>query len=513
VLGHTKKATGSNGAYDVTTAHLYPKLPPLPPILNIEEGIYNSQQLIDDVLSGERPTIAGMALVLSRFIKELRASNKQLANRNKQSSSKNNNGEAVQRDEVHEAFVKLANQYLTPLEDVYRNREIFPLRSDESIYISLASFRDHMLRDTLMGAFDQATHPNKLFVGVIVQNCFGLHPYPGEVGSQCKTGAQVVGKGPSGHDKTKVSDAPPDNNGVDEFCNSSRHSQYCTNGQIRVLYIHEDESLGPAMARYYASKLYGGETYFMQVDAHLEFYVGWDTLYINELKSTKSYPKSMLSSYPPGFNTEHGGILNSAPSPGARLCSCEFSDNDVEEHIIRLNSGNGYNGDEMLPTQIPFVAAGFFFTPSSWLVDVPFDPYLPWCFMGEEIMLSMRTWTAGWDIYAPRKNWIAHQYRPGRMGLPKFWGSVGRMFGRPGPSFSNQLQKRLIKRVKYLVGYTDCCTKEKLQQDGDALVLQDVEHYGMGNVRSREAYLKWAKIDVDAKKCHVIQWCNKGELL
>jgi [Skp1-protein]-hydroxyproline N-acetylglucosaminyltransferase len=517
VLGHTKKVEsrlssgGSDGAYDATTAHLYPKLPPLPPILNIEEGIYNSQQLIDDVLSGERPTISGMALVLSRFIKELRASNKQLANRNKQS---NNGGDgAVQRDEVHEAFVKLATQYLTPLEDTYRNREIFPLRSDESIYISLASFRDHMLRDTLMGAFDQATHPNNLFVGVIVQNCFGLHPYPGEVGSQCKTGAQVVGKGPGGHDITKVSDAPPDNNGVEEFCNSSKHSQYCTNGQIRVLYIHEDESLGPAMARYYASKLYGGETYFMQVDAHLEFYVGWDTLYINELKCTKSYPKSMLSSYPPGFNTEHGGILNSAPSPGARLCSCEFSDNDVEEHIIRLNSGNGYNGDEMLPTQIPFVAAGFFFTPSRWLVDVPFDPYLPWCFMGEEIMLSMRTWTAGWDIYAPRKNWIAHQYRPGRMGLPKFWGSVGRMFGRPGPSFSNQLQKRLIKRVKYLVGYTDCCTKEKLQQDGDALVLQDVEHYGMGNVRSREAYLKWAKIDVDAKKCHVIQWCNKGELL
>ena len=130
------------------------------------------------------------------------------------------------------------------------------------------------------------------------------------------------------------------------------------------------------------------------------------------------------------------------------MFKCEFSDNDVEDQIIRLNSGNGYNGDEIAPTQIPFVAAGFFFTPARWLVDVPFDPYMPWCFMGEEIMLSMRSWTHGWDIYAPRKNWIAHQYRPGRMGLPKFWGSVGRMFGRPGPGFSNQLQKRLIKRVK-----------------------------------------------------------------
>ena len=33
--------------------------------------------------------------------------------------------------------------------------------------------------------------------------------------------------------------------------------------------------------------------------------------------------------------------------------------------------------------------------------------------MGEEIALSMRAWTHGWDIYAPRQNLIAHQYRPG----------------------------------------------------------------------------------------------------
>ena len=133
--------------------------------------------------------------------------------------------------------------------------------------------------------------------------------------------------------------------------------------------------------------------------------------------------------------------------------------------------------------------------------------------MGEEIMLSMRGWRHGWDIYPPRMNWIAHQYRPGRMGLPKFWGSVGRMFGRPGPGFSNQLQLRLIKRVKHLVGYNDCCSRQKLEQEGDSLVLMDVEHYAFGETRSREEYLKWAEIDVDAKRCHRLEWCNKGELL
>ena len=99
------------------------------------------------------------------------------------------------------------------------------------------------------------------------------------------------------------------------------------------------------------------------------------------------------------------------------------------------------------------------------------------------------------------------------MGLPKFWGSVGRLFGRPGPGFSNQLQLRLIKRVKHLVGYKDCCTREKLVEDGDELVLMDVEHYAFGEERSREEYLKWANIDVDANRCHNIKWCNEGSLL
>ena len=486
---------------DPATAHLVPHLPPLPPILNTR-NIPKAQTLMDDTYSGKHPTIAGISLILDKFLQAMHESNKQLAT----------HGKELHRNEVHEAFVKLAQTHLAPFETTYRDKPIFPIRDDDSVFISLASFRDHLLGDTLKGAFDQAKHPDKLFIGAIVQNCFGLNPYPGEPGVQCRTGAQVVGK-VHGRDQTKVSDAPPDRNGIEQFCTNPKYKPYCDKGHIRVLYLHENESLGPAMARYYASKLWGGESFFMQVDSHLEFYTHWDELYTNEVKSAKSFPKAVLSSYPPGFQNENGGILEREPTPGARLCTCSFSDSDVEAKIIRINSGVGYSGGEEHPTQIPFIAAGFFFTPAGFLVDVPFDPYMPWCFMGEEIMLSMRSWTHGWDIYAPRMNWIAHQYRPGRMGLPKFWGSVGRLFGRPGPGFSNQLQLRLIKRVKHLVGYKDCCTREKLTADGDELVLTDVEHYGFGDVRSREEYLNWANINVDANRCRSIKWCNNGELL
>ena len=41
------------------------------------------------------------------------------------------------------------------------------------------------------------------------------------------------------------------------------------------------------------------------------------------------------------------------------------------------------------------MAAGFFFTSGRFLEEVPFDPYLPWIFMGEEVRArESRDWKA-----------------------------------------------------------------------------------------------------------------------
>jgi hypothetical protein len=57
------------------------------------------------------------------------------------------------------------------------------------------------------------------------------------------------------------------------FCDGAM-GKYCDH--LRVLRINESESLGPAMARYFASKLWHGEAFYMQIDAHMFFAeVGW----------------------------------------------------------------------------------------------------------------------------------------------------------------------------------------------------------------------------------------------
>jgi Glycosyltransferase (GlcNAc) len=82
-----------------------------------------------------------------------------------------------------------------------------------------------------------------------------------------------------------------------------------------------------------------------------------------------------------------------------------------------------------IPRFAPVVGAGYVVADSSLLKQVPFDPFLPWIFMGEEIILSARLWTAGYDLFSPAQAVLGHIYN--RPHTPKFWESVHRAFS-PG---------------------------------------------------------------------------------
>lgn len=95
------------------------------------------------------------------------------------------------------------------------------------------------------------------------------------------------------------------------------------------------------------------------------------------------------------------------------------------------------------------------------------------------------------------------------MGLPKFWESVGRDSGRPG--LNTKAQKHVLRRIKHMVGYaTD--TKDSIEDEGDGVVLTDLEHYTVGNIRQLEDYLELTNIDVKNMKCGYMMWCARGSL-
>jgi len=74
---------------------------------------------------------------------------------------------AASKMEVYEAYRAAAERVLLPFDKRWRGRTVFPVRHGEgSIFLSVASYRDHRLENTLKEAFSNAKHPEKLFVGV-----------------------------------------------------------------------------------------------------------------------------------------------------------------------------------------------------------------------------------------------------------------------------------------------------------------------------------------------------------
>ena len=156
-----------------------------------------------------------------------------------------------------------------------------------------------------------------------------------------------------------------------------------------------------------------------------------------------------------------------------------------------------------MPRFAPYIGAGFVFAHASFLREVPFDPYLPFIFMGEELDFSARMWTAGWDIFCPPRSIVAHAYlRPQK---PKFWGALQRSIGA---GTHNSLQKFVLPRVKHMVGYPE---DTRISSLADTSLAAHLDDYGLGTQRSIQAYQKYADLDFVQKHPARVQWCKAGD--
>jgi hypothetical protein len=77
-----------------------------------------------------------------------------------------------------------------------------------------------------------------------------------------------------------------------------------------------------------------GESWFMQIDAHMTFARHWDSISIAMLKKAPS-AKPVLSHYPPSHTQDLDKMEN---RPGSRLCGPVFATSDLETQIIRTYS-------------------------------------------------------------------------------------------------------------------------------------------------------------------------------
>mmetsp|Transcript_29140 Transcript_29140/g.58536 ORF Transcript_29140/g.58536 Transcript_29140/m.58536 type:complete len:565 (+) Transcript_29140:54-1748(+) len=374
---------------------------------------------------------------------------------------------------IWSAYHDLVAKHLYPWDQEYLRR-MPPRRQDGSIYLSVVSFRDEFCVETLKDAFNKAKNPDNLFIGLVQQNCED---------EKCRRGSNVG----------------PDPDCYHLFCSSSMGKKFCNNGQIRLLRMKEAESLGPYMARYFASKLWMGEQWYMQIDSHMSFLQNWDALSIQMLEKAPSEKPVISNLPPPNTSNLQEKIAVAAP----RLCGAVFATSDIEGQIVRLERSYNYDRIKLdTPRFAPFVAAGYLIAHSDMLRDVPFDPFLPYLFLGEEILLSARLWTSGYDIFSPTISLVGHRYE--RNQQPKFWEAIHMAFTN---GVHNPLQMLVLNRIKQQLGYPESA-RDMIKPK---TLLTAVEQYSMGHSRSLDEYLKIVGLNVSLKEVTYTAWCETGQ--
>lgn len=234
--------------------------------------------------------------------------------------------------------------------------------ANEDIFVAIAAYREPELRLTIESCLEQASHPERLHFGICLQ-----------------------------HDRSGPAETQPD----------------CLDGiaaSIRVNSFDWTESKGGCWARHNAQGLYNGEGYTMQIDSHMRMVDGWDTRLIAMMHDFPS-SKPLITGHAPLYDrvddTDHIPTDVSVP---VTVCQ-RFTEPGWVQHPGVTDRDNT---DEPRPTRV--LSGMFVFTLGQWNTEVRQDP--EHLYTGEELALTIRSFTWGYDLYNPTTVVAWHRHHP-----------------------------------------------------------------------------------------------------
>jgi hypothetical protein len=233
-----------------------------------------------------------------------------------------------------------------------------------TIFVSIAAYRDPELAPTIRDCLNRARDPDDLRFGICWQHAAD-------------------------------EPVPPD----------------FADRRMRVIDVPWHESRGACWARAEIMQLWGGEDFYLQLDSHHRFVQDWDALLLTHAESSGA-TKPLLTTYTAPFDPAAAEL---APGEPMQMDFDHFSNDGIPAFRPRVIPDWP---TLRRPLRARFVAGGFVFTLGTFMNEVPYDPEL--YFHGEEIMLSIRAFTHGYDLFHPPEHILWHEYtRPHRA---KHWG-------------------------------------------------------------------------------------------
>jgi dTDP-4-dehydrorhamnose 3,5-epimerase-like enzyme len=297
----------------------------------------------------------------------------------------------------------------------------------ETILLHLPSYRDPELIPTIKDALDKAKYPKRIHFGI----CRQYHP-------------------------------------DDKFDDLT---EYKSDKRFKIYECLYTEAKGLPWARSIINeKLLDDEDYVCQLDSHHRFAQDWDETLItmhNDLEK-KGYKKPIIAGYSPlydPFNDPAGRSME----PWQSQFVCFYPHGTI---FIRPGLLHGYQ-NMTEPPMSRFLCGHFDFARSEWAREIKHDPDI--YFSGEEINLTVRSYTHGYDFFHPHKIVVWHStMREERAGKLK-WDDDARL----GVDWYNK-QEYARKKIRCLFRV-------------DTGI--DLTGYDLGKERTLKDYEKYAGVD------------------
>merc|ERR1712038_1725011 len=336
--------------------------------------------------------------------------------------------------------------------------------NERTIFVAIASYRDWQCRFTVESIFSRAAYPERVRVAVV---------------------DQLV----DGDEKCNEPIEPCEKNPDQALC---KHID-----AVDVYEMDAPLSVGPVFARHIGHRMYRGEYYAMQSDAHVTFTTDWDVDIIEQQEATGD-EMTVLTTY----LTDIVDSIDERTGKSLRhtrpiMCNTDYEGGQQGKHLRHLSQPERFPPSNLkMPQLEPYWAAGFSFSRGHFVVNVPYDLYQPMIFQGEEMSIGIREFTIGYDYYAPQRSVCFHHYASEdkshkRDNVPKFWENANKYSG---------IGKKSMARLLGIVRMNPEVDKSFWNHEEEDI-------YGLGNVRSPEKFYSTFGIDVVNKKTHK-KLCN-----
>lgn len=284
------------------------------------------------------------------------------------------------------SFIYRMRGYMSDIDDknYYLNTELYPDNPDfkndnnyianwareykdswdfenETIFVSIASYCDSRLIDTLNSLYNEATDINRVFVGVHLQDT------------------------QEAYDLLLSKNYP----------------------NLKIKFTLKEQSQGVVWARNkIREELYNNEDYFLQIDSHSRFKKHWDSILINQYNSIEE-SKVIITTYPnhfdmPDYEKKYLNLPHNTP-----LRIKKFG-NEYDSLDNRCVAENLPSLEDYEVKETRWAAAGFLFVKKEWVNEVQMPDGMR--FHGEEDFLTFKSYLKGWNLRVPSEATIWHNY-------------------------------------------------------------------------------------------------------